>query len=123
MANPFQEKEPSKSNSKYSLDTVFTFGKYVKDEELRNKDGSIKTLKEVIDCDSDYIEWCIINIPTFDIDQEADDYFQEVREIDGESERKIKSEYYAQKYKDYPNHFTNDNGDEVMVFKSFFDKD
>lgn len=77
MANPFQEKEPSKSNSKYSLDTVFTFGKYVKDEELRNKDGSIKTLKQVIDCNSQYIEWCIINIPTFDIDQEADDYFQE----------------------------------------------
>lgn len=80
MPNPFQSKEPSKTNTKYSLDTIFNFGKYVKDIELRNKDGSIKTLKEVIDCDSAYIEWCIINIPTFDIDQEADNYFQEHNE-------------------------------------------
>lgn len=69
MPNPF-----SKSN-KMSLTDVFHFGKYAK-EEFKD-DGSKYTLKEVIEMDSNYISWCITNIPNFDIDQEADDYFQE----------------------------------------------
>lgn len=80
MANSFQSKELIKSstNTKYSLDTIFNFGKYVKDQDLRNKDGSIKTLREIIDIDPNYIDWCISNIDSFDIDQEADNYFQEI---------------------------------------------
>ena len=69
MPNPF-----SKSNI-MSLTDVFHFGKYAKEEF--KEDGSKYTLKEVIEIDFNYISWCITNIPNFDIDQEADNYFQE----------------------------------------------
>jgi len=71
------------STNKIGLNNTFHFGKYSKRENW-NENGMPKKLKEVIDEDCQYVAWCIINIPTFDINQEADEYFQEKVEEDNQ---------------------------------------
>ena len=53
--------------SEYSLDDTLRFGKY-----------KGMTVREAIDKDHNYINWCVDNIPKFELDIHADNYLDEV---------------------------------------------
>lgn len=72
------------STNKIGLNSTFHFGKYSNPDNWDEKTKMPKKLKQVIDEDVQYVKWCIINLPTFDINQEADEYFQEKIEEDNQ---------------------------------------
>ena len=55
----------------YDLNTIMNFGKY----KPENYMGEELTVKNVMDIDPDYIDWCLSNIKWFDLSTDADDYF------------------------------------------------
>lgn len=82
----------------YDLDTLFTFGKY---------EG--KTLKEIIEQEPDYLDWCVINLDHFYL---SDDMVEEITKINKNFKLSdIALEKLKEKYQNFESdHYERDNG-------------
>jgi hypothetical protein len=75
----------------YTLDTEFTFGKY-----------NGKTVKEVLQLQPTYLDWCAINLDHFYISDETITEIKEIRpdfKITEEGKQKLADKYSTWEYK------------------------
>jgi hypothetical protein len=93
----------------YTLDTEFTFGKY---------EG--KTVKEVLELQPNYIDWCAINLDHFYISDEAITEIKEIKPdftITEEGKQKL-----ADKYSTWENEQEQDDYDDYDDYSPSYEK-
>ncbi|NJK84515.1 MAG: hypothetical protein HC912_12710 [Saprospiraceae bacterium] len=93
----------------YNLDTEFTFGKF---------EG--KTVREVLDVQHSYIDWCAINLDHFYISDEVIDEIKEIVpdfSISEEGKSKL-----SEKYGDWENNQENHSRDDYDDYRPSYEK-
>lgn len=74
----------------HSLNEKMGFGKY-----------SALTLKEVIDCDPSYIDWCLKNVSRFAMDGNASSYYRGDKKVAYWTEDEDTSYHYEEEYENF----------------------